>query len=166
VELYSIRHGLAVDRKVGIEDAERPLTEEGHRKTEKVAKRLQQLGIQFDLIQTSPLVRARQTAEILRFCGLSSQIEESVYLAPDGNSDVRAKLRNWLEQWKRADDGFKLAIVGHQPDLGQWAEILVWGDTRAGIILKKAGIIGLKLPSSMSVGCSQLFWLTSPKFLL
>jgi len=62
-------------------------------------------------------VRSRQTAEILRTSGLSSQVE-STYLAPGG--DIYAWLRS-LEQLHQLPE--TLAIVGHQPDLGQWAEI-------------------------------------------
>ena len=182
MELYLIRHGIAVERSHEIKDEERSLTAEGREKTRKVAKRLYELGLRFELILTSPLVRSRQTAEILHSCGLSSQIEEFSCLAPDG--DIQNWL-NWLEEWQMVSNNTQLALVGHQPDLGQWAEILVWGETRVGarrtdisksperlenspvLVLKKAGIIGLKLPQTGSVvGCSQLFWLTPPKFLL
>ncbi|MER3478596.1 MAG: phosphohistidine phosphatase SixA, partial [Leptolyngbya sp. ERB_1_2] len=60
-----------------------------------------------------------------------------------------------------------LALVGHEPDLSGWAELLVWGEVRDRILLKKAGMIGLDLPDSGSaISNSQLFWLTPPKFLL
>lgn len=164
MELYLIRHGIATERGAETLDEDRSLTELGREKTRKVASRLQKLGIRFDSILTSPLVRSRQTAEILRDCGLSSQLEESAYLAPDG--DIYTKLRGWLEQRQLSSDT-KLALVGHQPDLGQWAEILVWGEAREALVLKKAGIIGLTLPETGSpVGRSQLFWLSPPKFLL
>ena len=183
MELYLIRHGIAVERSHEIKDEERSLTAEGREKTRKVAKRLYELGLRFELILTSPLVRSRQTAEILHSCGLSSQIEEFSCLAPDG--DIQNWL-NWLEEWQMVSNNTQLALVGHQPDLGQWAEILVWGEARVGagladtsespatrlsnspvIVLKKAGIIGLKLPQAGSpVGHSQMFWLTGPKFLL
>lgn len=164
MELYLIRHGIATERGTETKDEERTLTDLGREKTRKVASRLQKLGLLFDLILTSPLVRSRQTAEILRDCGLSSQLEESTYLAPDG--DIHTRLRDWLEQLKH-DGDTQLALVGHQPDLGQWAEILVWGEVREALVLKKAGIIGLALPQTDSpVGRSQLFWLTPPKFLL
>lgn len=162
-KLYFIRHGIAVDRQEGDRDEDRPLTEEGHRKTKQVAKRLHQMDIAFDLILTSPLVRARQTAEILKTAGLSSQIEESVFLAPNG--DISSWL-SWLETWLQAG-GTSLALVGHQPDLANWAEIFVWGEAREALVLKKAGIIGLMLPDTgLPVGQSLLFWLTAPKFLL
>lgn len=164
MELFLIRHGIATERGIGIKDEERSLTEEGRQKTRKVAKRLFDLGLRFDLILTSPLVRSRQTAEILHSSGLSSKLEESSYLAPDGNIQT---LIDWLEQQHNLVSDTQLAMVGHQPELGQWAEILVWGEARASLVVKKAGIIGLKLPETGSpVGRSQLFWLTPPKFLL
>ncbi len=164
MELYLIRHGIATERGTETKDSERSLTDLGRKKTRKVASRLHHLGLRFDLILTSPLVRSRQTAEILRDSGLSSQLQESTYLAPDG--DIHTRLRGWLEQLQPPGDT-QLALVGHQPDLGQWAEILVWGEAREGLVLKKAGIIGLTLPETGSpVGRSQLFWLTQPKFLL
>ncbi len=164
MELFLIRHGIATEREINIKDEERSLTKEGHKKTRQVAKRLFNLGLRFDLILTSPLVRSRQTAEILRSSGLSSKIEESSYLAPDRNIQTWI---DWLEQQHHLGADTHLAMVGHQPDLGQWAEILVWGEARASLVVKKAGIIGLKLPETDSpVGRSQLFWLTPPKFLL
>ena len=164
MELYLIRHGIAVERKPEIEDEERELTTEGREKTRKVAKRLYSLGLRFELILTSPLVRSRQTAEILQSCGLSSQIEESSCLAPSGNLQTWL---SWLYRQQMLSTDTQLAMVGHQPDLGQWAEILLWGEARSVLVLKKAGIIGLKLPEAGSpVENSQLFWLTPPKFLL
>ncbi|HCF25873.1 MAG TPA: phosphohistidine phosphatase SixA [Cyanobacteria bacterium UBA11049] len=187
MELYLIRHGIAYERNPNIKDEERELTASGRGKTRKVAKRLYDLGLRFEVILTSPLVRSRQTAEILRSCSLSSQIEECSYLSPNGN------IQDWLkdlEQKQILVTDTKFAMVGHQPDLGEWAEILVWGKTRVEaaltdistdksqspktipekmplLILKKAGIIGLQLPETGSpVGCSQLFWLAPPKFLL
>lgn len=165
IELYLIRHGIAADRGTYTNDDERPLTDKGRRKTGEVAKRLHKLGLRFDQILTSPLVRARQTAEILQAAGLSSQIQEFSYLAPAGN--IHTAL-SWLEKWRRdSRDGNRLALVGHQPDLGHWAEILVWGTPKEGLVLKKAGVIGLRLPEvGTPVGHSQMFWLTAPTLLL
>ena len=161
MEIYLIRHGIAV-RGADVKDEERSLTDFGREKTQLVAQRLYQLGLRFDLILTSPLVRSRQTAEILQASGLGSHLEESTYLAPGG--DFYTWL-GWLERISPADT--HLALVGHQPDLGKWAEIFLWGEARTAIVLKKAGIIGLTLPEVGSpVGRSQLFLLTSPKLLL
>ena len=153
---------MATEREIATKDEERPLTEQGRRKTEKVAKQLLTLGLQFDLILTSPLTRSRQTAEILQTAGLSEHLEEAIFLAPDGNMNGWL---DWLERWQHPRS--QLALVGHEPDLGQWASTLVWGQARDGIVLRKAGVIGLTLPDvGTPVGRSQMFWLTPPKFLL
>lgn len=160
-ELYIIRHGIAADPQDFATDEARPLTKEGDRKTTKIAKRLAKLGLKFDVIFTSPLVRARQTAAILQDVGLGDQIRECSALAPDGN------IQDWLNQLKELTDCQCVAIVGHQPDLGNWAELLVWGEVKGNIVLKKAGAIGITLPETDSpIGCSSLFWLTPPRFLL
>jgi phosphohistidine phosphatase len=69
-------------------------------------------------------------------------------------------------QW-RSTGGTQLAIVGHEPDLGEWAEQLVWGKAQQRLVVKKAGVIGIRLPTTGDlVGNSELFWLTPPRFLL
>ncbi|MEG4442799.1 phosphohistidine phosphatase SixA [Microcoleus sp. AT9_B5] len=163
MHLYLIRHGIAAAPEEYDTDSERPLTKEGASKTRKIAQRLYELEIQFDLILTSPLLRAQQTAQILQTVGLSSTIEESRALAPSGEI---GNWLNWYKQWQETGSS-NLALVGHQPDLGNWAETLLWGRSQDALILKKAGIIGLILPETGSpVGRSQMFWLTPPKFLL
>jgi phosphohistidine phosphatase len=60
-----------------------------------------------------------------------------------------------------------LVFVGHQPDLGAWAEELIWGEPAEHLQLKKAGVIGIHLASlTNSHPENQLFLLTSPKWLL
>ena len=178
MELYLIRHGIAEERSPELEDEKRELTAKGRDKTKQVAKRLYELGLRFELILTSPLARARQTAEILQTCGLSSQVEENNHLSPEGDFHLWL---SWLEQKQMLATDTQLALVGHEPDLGQWAEMLIWGKLKqesefaensldsysAALVLKKAGIIGVNLPQdSYPVGRSQLFWLAPPKFLL
>lgn len=163
LELYLIRHGLAGERGTYTNDDERPLTEEGKKKTRQIAQRLLDLNLQFDLILTSPLVRAKQTAEILLQAGLSQQLEAADYLAHAGQIE---DWLDWLQAWQQPKTPC-LALVGHEPDLSEWAEILLWGTAQGVLTLKKAGIIGLTLPESGSpIGNSQLFWLTPPRFLI
>lgn len=162
-EVYLIRHGLAGERGTYANDDERPLTEEGKKKTRQVAKRLRDLDLTFDLMLTSPLVRAQQTAEILLEVGLTSQLETADFLAHGGTIDAWLK---WLETWNRLTQA-RLALVGHEPDLSAWAEQLLWGESRGAITLKKAGVIGLMLPEQGSaIGNSSLFWLAPPRLLL
>ena len=164
MELYLIRHGIAEERRPEIADEERALTKEGRQKTEKIAQRLKKLNLNFDLILTSPLVRARQTAEILLEAQVGLQIEESHHISPEGS------LFDWVTQWflpkDRAVIG-QLALVGHEPCLGEWAEILVWGEAKASLIVKKAGIIGVKIPDQGSpIGRCEMFWLTPPRYFI
>lgn len=162
LDLYLIRHGLAGEFGSYADDTLRPLTTAGQHKTRQVADRLANLGLQFGQILTSPLLRAQQTAEILQAAGLCQQVATAECLAT-GDFD---RWLNWWATWHLTATQ-PLALVGHEPSLSQWAELLVWGRVNHAIRLKKAGVIGLSLPTSGSpVGQSVLFWLTPPKFLL
>jgi phosphohistidine phosphatase len=165
MQLYLIRHGIAADREKYLDnDEERPLIAEGIEKTEKVALRLKEIGIRFDLILTSPFIRAYQTAEILLDKGLSDHLETLSSLAPDGD------FQEWLSFYLEGgyNDGAKaIAMIGHQPDLANWAELLIWDNICDRLVLKKAGIIGLELPQQGTpLASSHLFLLTSPKWLV
>ena len=163
MELYLIRHGIAQARDFVLKDEERTLTKAGQDKTKEVAKRLYDSGLRFDLILTSPSVRSHQTAEIFSFLQPTGKLQISTELAPNGS--IHSWL-HWLEQQQYPLTS-KLALIGHQPDLGYWASMLVWGEAKDGLILKKAGIIGLTLPPTGSpIGQSQMFLLTPPKFLI
>lgn len=159
-KLYLIRHGIAVEREeFAGPDAERPLLPKGRTKLTGLSKALRTLGVSFDQMLTSPLLRAQQTAEILqglKLCETRPQVVD--FLAPEG--DFGQGL-TWLQPWQ--PQSARMAFVGHEPDLSQWAELLLWGEARGVLQLKKAGIIGLDLPSEGElVGHSKLFWLTAP----
>jgi phosphohistidine phosphatase len=159
-KLYLIRHGIAVERdEFSGPDAERPLIPKGKTKVIGLSKALRTLGLGFDQMLTSPLVRAQQTADILhgeKLCDTPPQVVD--FLAPEG--DFSQGL-TWLRPWQ--PQSVEIAFVGHEPDLSQWAELFLWGEARGVLKLKKAGVIGIQLPSQGElVGQSQLFWLTSP----
>jgi phosphohistidine phosphatase len=163
-QLYFIRHGIAADRNGFEHDFDRSLTQQGIEKTSAIIQRLAALGLCFDRVLTSPLVRAQQTAELLRGAGLCKAIEEFGALAPGG--DVEA-LVSWWSGSSPVKAGETIAIVGHQPDLGQWAEWLLWGQAMEKLIVKKAGVIGLEVsPLGLACGMCELFWLTPPRLLL
>ena len=164
MEVYLIRHGIAVERNPDTDDRLRPLTKIGREKTALVAKRLLATGLRFELILTSPLVRAAQTAKILQQAGLSKKVINYAPLQPDG---AIAEWLEWLEQYRLDNSDAKIALVGHQPDLGDWAEMLLWGTIKKQIVLKKAGVIGLKLPPMCTaIARSTLFLHTAPKWLI
>lgn len=164
MEVYLIRHGIAAERGTYTNDEQRPLVEKGRIKTKQVAEKLLTINLKFDRILTSPLTRAHQTAEIFQKVGLTNQIEIFEPLAPDG--DIERWLE-WYSQFSESNSDCKLALVGHQPDLGNWAEMLVWGSIKEQIIVKKAGIVGLNVPKiNNPLSKSELFLLTSPKWLI
>ena len=164
MEVYFIRHGIAAERGTYADDEQRPLIAKGKVKTAKVAERLLATGLKFDLILSSPLVRADRTAEILKQAGLSKAIETFTPLKPDG---AIAEWLEWLESYQRENPKAKIALVGHQPDLGEWIEMLIWGNVKNQLVVKKAGVIGLKLPDiGTPISRSTLFLLTSPKWIL
>jgi phosphohistidine phosphatase len=173
ISIYLIRHGLAGDRTNDRDDHLRALTPEGHRKTHGVAKSLRKLGLDLDVIMSSPLIRAQETAQILADTNPSPvAVITTDCLAPDGDPQHNLQLwcaavrQNVLPQWDLSAD-LAIAVVGHEPDLSAWAELLVWGAVKGGIVLKKAGVMGLTLPSTGEwVGNSILFLLVPPKVLL
>jgi phosphohistidine phosphatase len=164
--LYLIRHGIAIDPLIPdsiTSDELRSLTNLGRKKVAQVAAKLHKLELAFDLIITSPLVRARQTADILIDKQLSSKLELSPDLKPTGN------LPSWLMAWNARPVDQKistLALIGHEPNLSEWAELLMVGKVYHKLILKKGGIIGLKVPDGkLAIGTAQLDCLISPKYL-
>jgi phosphohistidine phosphatase len=159
MNIYFIRHGIAGDRAEYPTEAERPLTDIGRKKTKKVAKRLFDLDIRFDIILTSPLVRAMQTAQIFQEAKLSKKVEPFESLAPNGDINI------WVNWYALKKDYHSIALVGHQPDLGNWAEILIWGKTQEKLIVKKAGIIGVRIfTDGTPINNGELFLLNSPKW--
>ncbi len=181
LNLYLIRHGIAAERNEQNEqnDFERELTKDGVKKIRDVAEKLQKLGLKFDLLQSSPLLRARQTAEIFAKI-LGSDLEISELLAPEGSfKDWLRWLITWQElgQEQRQNLGQNLGqnqenkpisvgIIGHEPDLSTWAEMLIFGEIRGALVLKKGGIIGISIPETgLPMGNSFLFLLIPPKLL-
>ncbi len=159
--IYLLRHGIATDRELCPEDEGRELTPQGIEKTTAVAQKLHELGLRCDLILTSPLVRAKQTAQILatEFSGTALEVVD--WLAPEGSFGA---WEDWLDQNQVPDSLF---LVGHEPDLSMWAELMIWGGVSGNILLKKAGILGLvRYPDRAIKGSCTLFLLAPPKILL
>ncbi|GAB4213912.1 MAG: phosphohistidine phosphatase SixA [Synechococcales cyanobacterium] len=156
--LYFIRHGIAGDPVAGQDDAGRALTAEGFSKTTQIAHKLRQWGWQWDVILTSPLLRAHQTAQILHTSGLAPQVEILAALAPGG--DLGALWAWWQDQPHLE----QVALVGHQPDLALWLAACVGGQERA-FALKKAGVAWVEL-AALRHGQGYLRAFVPPKLIL
>ncbi len=164
--LYLIRHGIAEERGTYEDDSQRPLSDEGRKKTKQVAKRLYDLGLRFDLLQTSPLVRAQQTSEIFANVFAECSVDLSSELAPEGDFE---KWLSWFAEWLSNHPQpakASLGIIGHEPDLSSWAEMLIWGESKGVLVLKKAGLIGLVLPETQPWTSNGILFLSIPPKLL
>jgi len=134
MEIWILRHAKAEDGGPGTPDEERELTPGGHETMRSVARAIARLEPKLDAILTSPLVRARQTAEpVARVLSLEDEVIETDALVPD--ADPKEILR---EIGKK---GFKRAmVVGHMPHLGRLLGYLLTGRRDSAIDIKKAAL--------------------------
>jgi phosphohistidine phosphatase len=161
MELYLLRHGIAVERGTrGFEDDfSRPLTPKGRRQLRKTAGAFKKLGRKFDLILSSPLLRAKQTAEIVATeLHLRKRLRYSNALAPGGLASI---LLRQLNRAKPAPK--KILLVGHEPDLSRLISLLVNGRLQLQLDFKKGALCKLEAESLRAGACAKLAWLLTPK---
>jgi phosphohistidine phosphatase len=158
-ELYVIRHGLAEDRgEAWPDDNKRPLTDEGMSRLRKIGRGLVRLDVSFDVILTSPLVRTRQTAEILAGAFSSRPpIVTSESLAPDGS--YAALLADLEKQTRRT----RIALVGHEPGVGEIAARLA--GSRHRFSFKKGAVCRIDVDALPPAGPGTLRWFATPRML-
>jgi len=155
VKVYLVRHGEAEEQRSGRSDEERELTREGRVQFEGVVAGLAALGIGLDKILTSPLIRARQTAEILAQALPGPKPQEIAALAPGGSFDaVFRALRDPLSG---------IALVGHEPALGTLVSLATTGVASSALPLKKGGVACLKFSGEPRPKAALLGWLLTPK---
>ncbi|HEX9046320.1 MAG TPA: phosphohistidine phosphatase SixA [Verrucomicrobiae bacterium] len=161
MELYLLRHGIAVEPgTAGFDnDGDRPLTSKGRRQLRKIAGNLKELDCDFDLILSSPLLRARQTAEIVADkLKLKKKLRICEALAPGGAA------RLWMRQLEREKPTPKrVLLVGHEPDLSSLVSLLLAGKTGLEVEFKKAGLCKLEADKLRAGKCAKLAWLLTPK---
>jgi phosphohistidine phosphatase len=160
MRLIIIRHGIAEDREVweaaGHSDDERPLTDEGRRKMILNAKGIRRSIDAIDLLATSPLVRARQTAQIVADAFKVTRIETTKALVPD------APMREFVEWLGRHDDMKVVAAVGHEPHLGTLATWLMTDIEDSRVDLKKGAACMLEFDGKPESGAGRLCWSIAP----
>jgi phosphohistidine phosphatase len=158
-ELYLIRHGAAEERgESWPDDAKRPLTEDGMLRLRRQVRGLARLGVSLDLILTSPLVRARQTAEIVAG-GLHPQPHVATLdsLTPEGSyADIVADL---AKHSRRS----RIALVGHEPGIGELAARLI--GSRHRLPFKKGAVCCIEIDSLPPGGPGDLRWFLPPRIL-
>jgi len=164
MNLYIVRHAIAVDRESGEyeSDSERPLTEKGRKKMRQIAQGLRNLGVEFDLILSSPYVRARETAEILQdVFKMEKELVFSDHLIPLENPEL---LIGEINEKYSVDS---LALVGHEPHLSTLIALLLAENAQFEINLKKGGVCYLSADDlHHSDHRATLEWLLTPGILV
>jgi phosphohistidine phosphatase len=167
MRLIIIRHGLAGDKeafaKTGKDDSLRPLTPAGKKKMKSAAKALRKLFPRIQLLATSPLKRAVQTASIVYSAyNDKPQFVELDLLSGDGQNPARFVA--WLKDHD-LDDAV-LGIVGHEPDLSHWATWLLTGQKRSVVQLKKGAVCVIDFEKRVAGGKGVLYGLFQPRELV
>ena len=159
LELYLIRHGVAAERGEEYpDDSKRPLTSGGISRLRKEAKALEELGVGFDHIITSPLTRTRQTADVFAESLKSKpSISQSDALAPAGTS--AAVIQELAKHMRKG----RIALVGHEPNIGELAARLI--GARLPLEFKKGGICRIDFEVFPPKGVGQLRWFVTPRML-
>lgn len=159
MKLLVLRHDVAEPREAltsADADAKRALTADGRDRAGKSARALAKLVGEVDVLATSPLRRARETAEYLAAELDDVELTEADVLAP-GHSP--AQVAEWLGQQEGVE---QVAIVGHEPGLSELVTWLVSGLSSPWLEIGKGGACLLELPDRVTPGQGKLLWLLRP----
>ena len=161
MNLLIVRHAIAEEREEFAarcdDDRRRPLTDKGRRRMGLGAAGLHRLLPNLDYLISSPLVRARQTAEILASRYPDAQRLEWPELSPAGEAPQIA------ERLTKLPADATVALVGHEPDLSELIAWLTAGTTFSSLRLKKGGACLLVSPNQPAAGTAELLWALDPK---
>jgi phosphohistidine phosphatase len=158
MQLYILRHAIAVPRGTpGYPNDDRPLTGEGIAKMTENAKGIYALTGGFNVIISSPLIRALHTAKITaEAAGYTKEIMITEYLLPGG---AQRNLFNFLSGFEQNE---KVMIVGHEPHLGFAASALL-GINESVVELKKGALCRIDIGDFPTNGTGKLVYLLQPK---
>lgn len=162
MDLYLLRHGEAGKRlPASVKDNERALTAVGKEEVEGVGEALAKMDFEFDVVATSPLRRAKDSASIVnKALRRKASVEEWAELAPEGNREGLYK------RLARLKPGASVLVVGHEPYLTTAiGEMTGRGDVSTGfrIALKKAGLAKVTISGFSPRVSGELRWLLTPK---
>jgi len=155
MQLLVVRHGIAQGRGTAGARA-RALTVRGRRRARTAAQGLKALGAVPDIIATSPLTRAEETARIFAqvLCpGAEPTLLEC--LAPGGDPSQAVT-------WLRGRDEDTVMLVGHMPDVADLVSLLLCGQDCMDVTFRKAAVCCLTLDPAAGAGSGRLEWLLQP----
>ena len=156
--IYILRHAIAVQRgTLAFPNDDRPLTDDGKDKMRKAARGMTTVVDKVDVILTSPLVRAADTAKI---AGEALSAEHAIEVCRELLPGASAKkLLLYLAKYKNLDS---IMIVGHEPDLGYLASALL-GSEQSIIEFKKGALCCIEVGSLPPRSPGTLVWHLQPK---
>src|SRR5262249_34562124 len=155
---YIVRHAWAFDRdeKQWPDDGERPLTKEGRKRFKRLVKTLNDCAFDPEIVATSPLVRSRETAELIcKHAPSEPRVVIVDALVP--GSDLSALLH-----WTSLQSEQRVAWVGHSPDVEHLAGALL-GAGENSLRFAKGAIAAIEFDGGASAGAGQLLWLATAK---
>ena len=164
MNLFLLRHGIAVDRGTpGFEDdSQRPLTSKGVARIHRIAQATKRLRLKFDLILSSPYLRAQQTAHTFAaFYGIENRMRLTENLTPAVSP---AELIGEIHE--TYGDALSILLVGHEPYLSTLAGMLLAGDENVAITFKKGSLCKFVVDELHYSRCATLEWLMTPKQML
>lgn len=160
MELYILRHAIAVEHgTAGYEDdSQRPLTSKGTARMKKIAAGMLALDLSFDVILSSPYVRAKQTARIVaKTFRAEKKLEFTDHLQVGGDPEKLVDLMN-----TRYGPDDSVVLVGHEPYLSSLIAMLIAGEENLDITMKKGGLCKLQVSTLQYARCATLDWLLAP----
>jgi phosphohistidine phosphatase len=161
MRLILMRHAEPESGAAVATDADRRLTEAGHDTARRIGGALRKMGIHVDRVYTSPLIRARQTAEdVAEGLGCDEAVEESDALG-FGFSVYRV-----LELLQDAGEKSTVLCVGHAPDMNRLAASCIDREGMARLVFKKAAFCGIEFVGKPEAGAGVLQYLFRPNMLL
>lgn len=163
LELYLVRHGVAALRGPDFpDDAKRPLTTEGLARWRRAAEGLREFGVGLDIVVTSPLLRAHQTAEVLvSVLKPKPRLVTAEALAPGQKmAEVVAVIAKYAAAARGAS---RIALVGHEPDIGDLAAKLL--GAKGDVEFKKGAMCRIDVDRAMPGGPGVLRWFLPPRAL-
>ena len=160
MDIFILRHASAEEHSPSAfrDDSLRPLTAKGSRRMRQVATAMRALDLSFDVIYTSPFVRAKQTAAIVAdVFQLHKKLRETDTLATGGDPEELIRLL------QSAGDEFQsILLVGHEPYLSDLISVLLVGDGSLALTMKKGGVCKLRVGILKYGRCASLEWLLPP----
>jgi phosphohistidine phosphatase len=157
MQLYLLRHGIAEDAGPRTPDARRELTDKGRSKLSAVLTLAHRAEIRPELILSSPLVRAVQTAQMAREAlGVEAPVEQTALLVPEGSPQ---KVWEELRGLRNLD---AVLLAGHEPLLSTLAAWLL-GVPQLQIHMSKAALVCIELKAIHGEPHGVLNWMITPK---